>query len=350
MSASVTLDFAPPRSAGGLTRPIRVWVLCVTFGGLVFAGLQLGLMALASLSVSGELLEAPYTDALAGDWFARYTAAIMLGAAFGGIILGAIGDRFGRARAMGISILCYSIFGGAGALVTSQEQLLVLRFLTGLGVGGMWPNGVALVSECWSGLSRPFAAGVMGTAINFGILLVSQIGRMREVTPQSWRWLMWTGGWPILLGLVALLLVPESPEWKAARERGRVGRTNATPLRDLFRRPLLRLTLIGIALGAIPLIGAWAASKWMIPWADKVGGAAQPGYKAATQGYWAVGAILGSFFGAQLANLLGRRVTYFLISFGSTLSTCGIFLLLKPLHPAFLPAVFVQGLDRKSVV
>ena len=67
---------------------------------------------------------------------------------------------------MGISILCYSIFVGAGALVTSEEQLLVLRFLT-----------------------------------------------------ESWRWLMWAGGWPILLGLVALLLVPESPEWKAARER-----------------------------------------------------------------------------------------------------------------------------------
>ena len=345
MSASaVTLDLATPRSSGGLSRPTRVWVLCVTFGGLVFAGLQLGLMALASLSVSGELLEAPYTDALAGDWFARYTAAIMLGAAVGGIVLGAVGDRFGRARAMGISILCYSLFGGAGAMVTSQEQLLVLRFLTGLGVGGMWPNGVALVSECWSGLSRPFAAGVMGTAINFGILLVSQIGRMREVTPQSWRWLMWAGGWPVVLGLVALVLVPESPEWKAVRARGRVGPHTSTPLRDLFRRPLLRLTLIGIALGAIPLIGAWAASKWMIPWADKVGGAAQPGYKATTQGYWAVGAILGSFFGAQVANVLGRRVTYFLISLGSTLATCGIFLLLKPLHPAFLPAVFVQGL------
>ncbi len=50
------------------------------------------------------------------------------------------------------------------------------------------------------------------------------------------------------------------------------------------------------------MIGAWAASKWMIPWADKIGGAAQPGYKALTQGYWALGAVLGSFFGAQLAG------------------------------------------------
>jgi MFS family permease len=114
-------------------------------------------------------------------------------------------------------------------------------------------------------------------------------------------------------------------------------------LRELFRAPLLRSTLIGIALGSIPMIGAWAASKWMIPWADKIGGAAQPGYKAVTQGYWALGAALGSFFGAQIASLLGRRVAYFLVSLGSTALTCGIFTLTAPLQSAFLPMVFVQG-------
>jgi MFS family permease len=81
----------------------------------------------------------------------------------------------------------------------------------------------------------------------------------------------------------------------------------------------------------------------MIPWADAVGGTAHPGLKASTQQWWALGAILGSFFGAHLANLLGRRVTYFLISLGSTVLTCGIFGFLKPLDAAFLPLVFAQG-------
>jgi MFS family permease len=91
------------------------------------------------------------------------------------------------------------------------------------------------------------------------------------------------------------------------------------------------------------MIGAWAASKWMIPWADKIGGAAQPGYKAVTQGYWALGAVLGSFFGAQLAGLLGRRLSYFLISLGSTALTSGLFLFTAPLQPAFLPMALAQG-------
>lgn len=81
----------------------------------------------------------------------------------------------------------------------------------------------------------------------------------------------------------------------------------------------------------------------MVPWADQVGGSAQPDYKAVTQGCWAVGATLGSFLGAQVAGLLGRRLSYFLISLGSTVLTCGLFLCTEPLGGLFLPWVFAQG-------
>ena len=287
----------------------RLIVLFAAFSGLLFDGIELGLMPVASISVTRSLLGPGFTDALAADWFARFTAALMLGAAAGGIVFGALGDRIGRTRAMGVSILFYSIFSGFGLLVGSLEQMFVLRFLVGLGVGGMWPNGVALVSECWSNVSRPMVAGIVGAGLNTGILLLSQIARIWHITPDSWRWLFGWSAVPGLLGVVALCFVPESPRWLAARS-GAVRRKTA-PLRDLFRPPLLRLTVLGIVLGSIPMIGAWAASKWMIPWADKIGGAAQPGYKAVTQGYWALGAVLGSFFGAQLAGMLGTAALLF---------------------------------------
>jgi SHS family sialic acid transporter-like MFS transporter len=320
----------------------RFFVLLIAFTGLVGAGFQLGLMPLAALSVSRDLLGFQFEHGLAGDWFARYTAAMMLGAAFGGIFLGSLGDKIGRARATGVCVLCYSIFGAAGAFVTSQEQLLALRFVAGLGVGGMWPNGVALVSECWSSATRPMVAGVIGTGLNIGILCVSQLGRMRAVTAESWRWLVELGAVSAVIGLIALFLLPESPRWLAAR--GVQSAKPAAPIRELFGPDLIRLTIIGILLGAIPLIGAWGASKWMIPWADKIGGTSQAGYKALTQGWWAAGAIIGSFFGSHLAHLLGRRVAYFAISLGSVVLTSGIFLFTQPLAPAFLPLVFAQGL------
>jgi len=322
----------PPRA--------RVAVLAAVFAGLVFDGVELGLMPVASLSVSQSLLGAAYTPTLGGDWFARFTAALMLGAAVGGIALGNLGDRIGRTRAMGVSILFYSLFAGLGAFVTTQEQMLALRFLVGLGVGGMWPNGVALVSECWPNASRPLVSGVMMAGLNAGILLLSQLVRIWTISPESWRWIFRLAAAPAALGLIVLLALPESPKWRAARN---ATKTLAPPLRELFQPQLLRLTLTGIFISAIPMIGAWAASKWMIPWADKVAGNAHIGYKAATQGWWALGATLGSFTGAPLAGWLGRRVSYFLISIGATALTMAMFQLTAPLRASFHPVVFAQG-------
>ena len=158
-------------------------MLAAAFGALLFDGLELGLMPLVSLSVSKSLLGAAYTPTLGGDWFARFTASLMAGAAIGGIFLGSLGDRIGRTRAMGVSILFYSLFAGLGAWVKTQEQMLVLRFLVGLGVGGVWPNAVALVAESWPDKSRPVVAGLMGAAINSGILFLSQLAQLHPVTP-----------------------------------------------------------------------------------------------------------------------------------------------------------------------
>jgi MFS family permease len=319
----------------------RYIAITVAFLGWLCAGVQLGTLPIASLSISQDFMGAAYDAKAAGRWFSYYTAALSLGAAIGGIGLGWLGDRCGRTKAMAASIFCYSLFAGAGGFAQTQEQLAVLRFLAGLGIGGMWPNGVALVSEVWPDVSRPFLAGVMGAAFNLGMFLISQVGLIWQITPESWRWLLFLSATPAVVGLAALWVVPESPKWLALR--GEVQSKPSTPMRELFSPPLLRVTLAGILLASIPLIAAWSAGRWLTPWADSVAGKLDPGYKASTQAYWAFGATVGSFFGGQIANWLGRRLTYFLISLGSVALTCGIFLFLKPLEPLFLPMVLVQG-------
>ena len=332
-----------------LSKSARYVVLLAAIGGLLFDGVELGLMPVASLSVSQSLLGDAYTPTLGGDWFARFTAALMLGAAVGGIFLGSLGDRIGRTRALGVSVLFYSVFAGLGAFAQTQEQMLALRFMVGLGVGGVWPNAVALAAECWPDKSRPIIAGLMGAALNGGILMLSQIARTWHITPESWRWIFQLAAAPAVLGLLVLTVVPESPLWLATRGARRNPESSGIPagrpsaLRELLRPPLLRLTLIGILIGSIPMVGAWAASKWMIPWADKVGGATEPGYKAITQGWWALGAVLGSFFGAQIAAWLGRRRAYAIISAAATALTSLMFLGTAPLQASFLPIVFAQG-------
>lgn len=85
----------------------------------------------------------------------------MLGAALGGIALGALSDRIGRTHALGVRVLIYSPPGGLGALVRTQEEMRALRFLVGIGVGGAWPNAVALVAESW----RPHSRAIMRASV-----------------------------------------------------------------------------------------------------------------------------------------------------------------------------------------
>jgi hypothetical protein len=161
------------------------------------------------------------------------------------------------------------------------------------------------------------------------------------MTPESWRWIFAIAAVPAVLGIVIVTMLPESPKWLASR--GQTGKS-APPLGELFRGELLSLTLVGILLASVPLIGAWAGSKWMIPWAEKVGSATQPGYQSTTQQWWALGATIGSFLGAPIAAGIGRRASYFLMSLGATALTWSMFRLTAPLEATFLPVVFVQGL------
>jgi len=161
------------------------------------------------------------------------------------------------------------------------------------------------------------------------------------ITANSWRWIFMLAAIPAVLGVMVLTLLPESPKWLVSRGESK---KPAPPLLSLFRGDLLRPTLIGILLASVPLVGAWAGSKWMLPWADQVGGTTHAGYKSTTQWWWAIGATIGSFLGAPLAAFVGRRLTYFLISLGAAVLTWSMFRLTAPLEPSFLPTVFAQGL------
>jgi len=320
----------------------RYIVLLTAFLGWYFAGIEMSLMPLAARTVAQDLLGSDFTEAAAGKWLNYFNGALLLGAAIGGMIFGWVGDRAGRVRAMGLSILCYSGFTGAGYFIRTPEEMAALRFLAGLGVGGMWPCAVSLVSEFWSSVSRPMMAGILGSSANFGYVSVGVMGSWIHVTPESWRWLMLVGAAPVLLGVFALLAVPESPAWLAARAAPTAQKRPA-PVAEVFRPPLLRLTLLGIVLGAIPLLGAWSSGKFLVPWADSIVGASDPGFKARTQMWWGSGAVLGSLIGGQVANLLGRRRAYFLISLGAFLINGGIYRFANPADGGFLPMVFALG-------
>jgi MFS family permease len=338
------------QTPANLTAGGRYLILAAAFLGWLFAGVQMAITPLVSRSATVELLWPDQVTQslekgqreLVGRWFAWHNASFLLGAAVGGLLFGWLGDHVGRTRAMALSILCYSVLTGACYFVQSAEHLLVLRFLACLGVGGMWPNGVALVSEAWPDVSRPTLAGIIGTSANVGIVLLSLLTIYVRVTPASWRWVLLVGAAPAVLGLFVSRVLPESPRWLAARQQRRDGA--AIPAIEVFRPPLLALTLIGICLGTIPLLGGWGSGNWLTPWADEVGGVQDPSLKGWTHVTRGFGGTLGSLAGGWLAGVMGRRPAYFCISVGSLAISQHIFRDLTPLHSQFGLWAFLLGL------
>jgi MFS transporter, SHS family, sialic acid transporter len=338
MSQTVSRSGSSPVAPPALTATGRYLVLTTAFLGWMFAGTLMAVTPLTSRSAALDMIPAAMaaerdsaTDPVAaqknievwvGQWFARLNAGFLFGAAAGGLLFGWVGDKLGRARAMAMSILCFTLMSGLSYFVTNVEQLLLLRFVSCLGVGGMWPNGIAIVSEAWSDVSRPTLAGLIGTAANVGLVLIGLLTCYVKITPDSWRWLMLLVASPCVLGVFVLLAVPESPRWLAGRE---TRASSGSPVAEVFRPPLLTITLIGICLGTIPLLGGWGSGNWLVPWADKVGGTVDPALKAWTQVSRSAGGAISSLLGGYLAGLFGRRRSYFLISLFALLTSAYIF-------------------------
>ena len=294
---------APTRSQLYLT-------LLAAFLGWMFDGMEMGIFPIVAGPALEEMahgLQGHELTAFVSGWMGWATALFLWGAALGGLVFGWLGDKVGRVRAMSQSILCYSLFTGLCYFATQPWHLPAFRFVAALGMGGEWALGVALVMEIWPEKKRPMLAAVIGAAANAGFALIAIIAIAFPVIKTSWRWVMLIGAAPAVLTFFIRLFVPESERWRAAAE----GR-HTHPLREIFRAPLLRRTLLAIVLSSVVLIVTWGAVQWLALVGQERAGSADPRAKAVTQAVAALGAVAGCFAGAWLGRF-GRRRAYFVL-------------------------------------
>jgi len=290
-----------------------------------------------------ERAELQQGNIIVGEWVAWLKCAFLFGAALGGLCFGALGDRFGRTKGMGLAILMYSTMAGVAAFSGRPVDLLVCWFLACTGVGGMWPNGVALVAEAWSSLSRTASAGIIGAAANIGIYVMSSLMMYHPPVPTDWRWVMLVAAIPSVLGLFSLMAVPESPLWLASRGKSEGKARGLAETREIFQSPYLWITLVGITLATIPIIGGWGSADWMVQWADRAGDT-NPSLKANVNRARALTGIVGSLLGGWIASVVGRRLTYFLTGFAALFIAQYTFRFVVPTDASFLWWVSCLGL------
>lgn len=285
-------------------------------------------------------------EGLVGAWNDRISASYLLGAAVGGWLFGWLGDRLGRVRGMVFSVLTYAIFTGLCGLAAGPWQMIGLRFLAALGMGGEWALGVALVMESWPQQMRPLLAGLIGAAANVGFMLNVVPVKIVEAAwapmdAGGWRWVLGVCAFPALLTFLLRVFVPESEKWKQAVRSG-----PRPSLTDIFTPALRRRSILAALLSGIPLLVTWGAIASMVTvWVRSISDQDWANYSQMTSGF---GAVLGTIAGALLAHYLGRRRTYVVLLLGSLLACLNLFLLHGNVGVSFLIAVGLTGFFTAS--
>ncbi len=190
----------------------------------------------------------------------------LIASAAGGLAFGMVADRYGRKRALMGSVLIYSIFTGLCGLSRTLPELVALRVCLGVGMGGEWASGAALVSESWpaSARNRAFAFMQGSWAIGFGAAAVVTA----FVLPAwGWRGVFFVGVLPALFVVWVQRAVEEPELWKGSRRsqgsRGSHGSGDVLRLRHLFRGELGRTAGVLTFMNACTLFGWWGLNTWV---------------------------------------------------------------------------------------
>jgi MFS family permease len=260
----------------------------------------------------------------------------LFASAIGGLLFGFLADRIGRTRALMGSILLYSLASFACGLSQTIPQLAAFRFVLGLGMGGEWTTGAALIAEVWPPAHRGKALGLMQSAWAIGEMIAA--GVTLAVLPTfGWRAVFFVGVLPALVVLWIRRDVPESQIWL---ERGK---QRPPSLALMWRKDIRWKGVIATAMNACAMFGYWGLFTWI------------PGYLALPESdggrglgivaslTWVLFMAPGKWLGYTLfgfaADAFGRRksyVFYLLVAaalvpvFGLTKSQAGL-LILGPL-------------------
>lgn len=273
---------------------------------------------------------------------------LTLGAsAVGGALFGFIADRVGRTRALMLSILVYSLASGACGLSNTFWQLALFRLILGLGMGGEWTTGAALIAEVWPPAHRGKALGLMQSTWAIGEMVAAGVTFL--VLPQfGWRAVFFVGVLPALVVLWIRRDVPESQIWV---ERGKA---KPASLRLLWRKDIRWKGVLATAMNACGMFGYWGVFYWMATYLSKPVSEGGRGLDITDTTVWLIVMGVGKWFGYTLfgfvADAVGRRRTYvvYLSVAGALVAVYGLtshptwLLLLGPLV-AFFGTGFFSG-------
>jgi MFS family permease len=184
-------------------------------------------------------------------------ALTLAASAVGTVLFGLLADRFGRRQMLNYSIITYSVFTFACGLASSVVMLALLRFLVGVGMGGEWNCGAALVAETWPTRWRGRALGIVLSGWAAGYALAAIVSGL-ILAYAGWRWVFFVGLLPALLTMWIRRKIPEPAIWKHSRERP----VSSAEQKMLWRAARPRLLAL-LTMNTFGMFAWWGLFSWI---------------------------------------------------------------------------------------
>jgi MFS family permease len=233
-------------------------------------------------------------------------SATLLAAAAGGLAFGWFADRFGRVRALSLSVLGYSIATALCGFSHTAVELMLCRIFLGLGMGGEWASGAALVAETWPARHRGKALALVQSSWAIGYALGAAL--VAVVMPYfGWRAVFFAGIIPALVALWVQHSLHEPTEWRAAHAA-------KVPIGQLFRGPLGRGTLVCATMNAATLFAWWGLFTWAPRFLSMPIAQGGRGLNIVETSGWTIVMQIGTFLGyvsfGYIADCFSHKRTY----------------------------------------
>lgn len=240
----------------------------------------------------------------------------LAGAVAGGVVFGMLSDYFGRVRMLTWTILVFAVFTGLCALSQGYGDLLIYRTVAGIGLGGEFGIGMALVAEAWPARLRARVSSYVGIGWQMGVLAAALITPML-LPVIGWRGMFAVGLLPAVVSFFVRRHVDEPALFTERRAAAKTDAARKLPLRRLFDDARTARASLGvIILCSVQNFGYYGLMIWLPSYLSKTFG-----YSLTKSGLWTAATVLGMAFGIWLfglaADRFGRKPAFLVYQFGA---------------------------------
>ena len=308
--------------------------------GYAMDGFDLLILGFMLSAISADLNLTPAQSGSLVTW-------TLVGAVVGGIVFGALSDRYGRVRVLTWTIVLFAVFTGVCAIAQGYWDLLIYRTIAGIGLGGEFGIGMALAIEAWPAKHRAKAASYVALGWQFGVLAAALLTPI--LLPHiGWRGMFVVGIFP---AFVAWYLRVRLHEPEIFSQKQTALSTQKISKLESFKLLVKDKATTKVSLGVVVLtsvqnFGYYGIMIWMPNFLSK-----QLGFSLTKSGLWTAVTVCGMMAGiwifGRLADRIGRKPSFLLFQLGAVISIITYSQLTDPtamlVAGAFL-GMFVNGM------